>query len=80
MFGLEDIRAVRIVCDYCETEVAFSLHSKFPSGCPGCSKGWSRDDGMEKEKLLVDTADKILNCRSGPRGRLLFEIDAPESG
>ena len=80
-FGLGDIRSVKTVCENCGCTVAFCLHTnKFPSGCPGCTKGWRRDDGMEKEKLLFDTAYEILSRKNGPGGNLLFEIDAPERG
>ena len=87
VFGLDDIRQVRIICSKCCGEIARSLaHSSnlLPEKCPNCFDEWWDRHSMPRaieatiEALkAINRLMNILKVETGPVD-VRFEIDGEE--
>ena len=75
IFSVEDIKAIRLQCKKCQTEVVLSPLSPYIDRCPYCSQVWhgqrSRDDPndllLNAIKEIVEQPPELVTIR--------FEID-----
>lgn len=54
VFGLDDIRAIKITCEHCKQELSHTFQTKclkkLPDRCPWCNYHWE-SFGLKKGKL-----------------------------
>ena len=75
LFGLEDIRAIRLRCTGCGGDVLLPRGKpNVPEACPSCDLAWlnAESDELSAEQAMVGALSRIVSLRQ--RGRRSVEI------
>ena len=79
LFGIEDIRAVRIVCQSCKSEIVCPMartEKRIPTECPECNDEWQK---MQAKQIACQKRASLMKelfaCRNDDSPvELKFEI------
>ena len=74
VFGLSDIKSIRLMCRKCEEPTYFSLKKSTtaPHNCPHCKEQWILADNSIKELKFVSRFRELV--KDLDNGELLAEI------
>ena len=80
IFSVADIKAIRLQCKKCQTEVVLSPLSPYIDRCPQCGQVWREPrNRQDANDLLLNAIKEIVET---PSALMLvrFEIDNGEGG
>jgi hypothetical protein len=87
MFGVEDVRGIRVECGRCHAALSFNLDETInvPTTCPACGQTWIdtwKDAGRMAERSVTQLIDALklarrVHAELKPATAVRFEFDVP---